>query len=90
MQTDTGNNRSRAWNMGTRARMRNLRSGESGDILTGTDWDEGIATKNRFSSAPHPRVFSYRSVYLAVDLNKGLAITIIVQQLQFARLREVC
>lgn len=47
MQTDTGHNRSRAWKMETLTRMRNLRSGESVDILTGADWDEGIATKNR-------------------------------------------
>ena len=47
MQTDMGNNRSRAWNMGTLARRRNLRSGESVDILTGADWNEGIVTRNR-------------------------------------------
>ena len=47
MQADTGNNRSRAWNMGTLARRRNLKSGESLDILTDADWDEGIVTKNR-------------------------------------------
>jgi hypothetical protein len=47
MQTDMGNNRSRAWNMGTLAKRRNLKSGESVDILTGADWNEGIATKNR-------------------------------------------
>jgi hypothetical protein len=33
--------------MGTVARRRNLKSGGSVDILTGADWDEGIATKNR-------------------------------------------
>ena len=33
--------------MGKLAKKRNLRSGESVDILTGADWDEGIATKNR-------------------------------------------
>jgi len=33
--------------MGTLTRRRNLRSGESADILTGADWNEGIATKNR-------------------------------------------
>jgi len=33
--------------MGTLARKRNLKRGESVDILTGADWDEGIATKNR-------------------------------------------
>jgi hypothetical protein len=42
-----GNNRSRGWNMETLVRRRNLKSGESLDILTSTDWDEGIATKNR-------------------------------------------
>lgn len=47
MQTDTGNNRSRAWNMERLARRRNLKSAESVDILTGADWDEGIAAKNR-------------------------------------------
>jgi hypothetical protein len=48
MQTDMGNNRSRAWNMGTLAKRRkNPKSGESADILTGADWDEGIASKNR-------------------------------------------
>ncbi len=46
METDMGNNRSRAWNMGTLARKRNLKSGERVDILTGADWDEGIASKN--------------------------------------------
>jgi hypothetical protein len=33
--------------MGTLATRRNLKSGESMDILTGADWGEGIATKNR-------------------------------------------
>jgi hypothetical protein len=33
--------------MGKLAKKRNLRSGESVDILTGADWDEGIATNNR-------------------------------------------
>lgn len=38
---------SRAWNMGTLAkRRRNPKSGESVDILTGADWNEGIASKN--------------------------------------------
>ena len=47
MQTDMGNNRNRAWNMGTLAkRRRNLRSEKSVDILTGADWNEGIATKH--------------------------------------------
>ena len=46
MQADTGKNRSRAWNMGTLPRKRNLKSRESVDILTGADWDEGMATKN--------------------------------------------
>ena len=47
MQTDMGNKRSRAWNMGTLAkRRRNPKRGESVDILTGADWNEGIATKN--------------------------------------------
>jgi len=32
--------------MRTLATRRNLKSGESVDILTGADWDEGIATKN--------------------------------------------
>jgi len=48
MQADMGNNRNRAWNMGTLAkRRRNRKSGESVDILTGADWNEGIASKNR-------------------------------------------
>jgi len=48
MQTDMGNKRSRAWNMGTLAkRRRNPKRGESVDILTGADWNEGIASKNR-------------------------------------------
>ncbi len=48
MQTDMGNNRSRAWNMGTLAqKRRNPKSGESVDILTGADWNEGDASKNR-------------------------------------------
>lgn len=51
METDMGNNRSGAWNMGTLAkRRRNPKSGESvenRDILTGADWNEGIASKNR-------------------------------------------
>ena len=47
MQADMGNNRSRAWNMGTLARRRNLKSGESVDILTGADWNEGATSKNR-------------------------------------------
>lgn len=43
-----GNNRSRAWNMGTLAkRRRNPKTGTSVDILTGADWNEGIASKNR-------------------------------------------
>lgn len=43
-----GNNRSGAWNMGTLAkRQRNPKSGESRDILTGADWNEGDASKNR-------------------------------------------
>ncbi|MEG4406998.1 hypothetical protein [Microcoleus sp. MON2_D5] len=47
MQTDMGNNRSRAWNMGTLAKKRkNSKTGESVDILTGADWNEGTATKN--------------------------------------------
>lgn len=48
MQTDMGNNRSKAWNMGTLAqRRRNPKTGESRDIVTGADWNEGIASKNR-------------------------------------------
>ncbi|MEG3939875.1 hypothetical protein QT995_17155 [Microcoleus sp. S36b_A3] len=48
METDMGNNRSGAWNMGKLAReRRNPKSGESVDILTGADWNEGIASKNR-------------------------------------------
>lgn len=48
MEADMGNSRSRAWNMGTLAqRRRNPKSGESVDILTGADWDEGDASKNR-------------------------------------------
>lgn len=48
MQTDMGNNRSRAWNMGTLAkRRRSPKTGESRDILTGADWNEGATSKNR-------------------------------------------
>ena len=48
MQADMGNKRSRAWNMGTSAkRRRNPKTRESVDILTGADWEEGIASKNR-------------------------------------------
>jgi hypothetical protein len=47
LEADTGNNRSRAWNIGTLAKRRNFRSGERVDILTGAGWDEGIAAKNR-------------------------------------------
>ncbi|MEG3840064.1 hypothetical protein [Microcoleus sp. herbarium14] len=48
METDMGNNRSGAWNMGTLAkRRRNPKTGESVDILTGADWDEGATSKNR-------------------------------------------
>lgn len=48
METDMGNNRSGAWNMGKLAReRRNPKSGESRDILTGADWDEGATSKNR-------------------------------------------
>lgn len=48
MQTDTGTNRSRAWNMGTLAkRRRSPKTGESRDILTGADWNEGATSKNR-------------------------------------------
>ena len=48
MQADMGNKRSRAWNMGTLAkRRRNPKTRESVDILTGADWEEGIASKNR-------------------------------------------
>ena len=48
MQADMGNNRNRAWNMGTLAkRRRNPKSGESVDILTGAYWDEGIASQHR-------------------------------------------
>lgn len=37
-----------AWNMGTLAKKRrNPKTEESRDILTGADWDEGIASKNR-------------------------------------------
>jgi hypothetical protein len=47
MQIDMGNNRSLAWNMGTLAKRRkNPQTGESVDILTGADWNEGIASKN--------------------------------------------
>jgi len=47
MQTDMGNNRSRAWNMGTLAkRRRHPKTRESVDILTGADWNEGVASKN--------------------------------------------
>lgn len=48
MQTDMGNNRSRAWNMGTLAqKRRNPKTGESRDIVTGADWNEGDVSKNR-------------------------------------------
>jgi hypothetical protein len=48
MQTDMGNNQSRAWNMGTLAkRHRNPKTGENRDLLTGTDWNEGVVDKNR-------------------------------------------
>ncbi|MEG4034554.1 MULTISPECIES: hypothetical protein [unclassified Microcoleus] len=47
MQTDMGNSQSRAWNMGTLAKRRkNPKSGESRDILTGVDWNEGIICNN--------------------------------------------
>ncbi|MEG3920718.1 hypothetical protein QUA07_16510 [Microcoleus sp. T3_A4] len=47
MQTDMGNSQSRAWNMGTLAkRRRNSKTGESVDILTGADWNEGATSKN--------------------------------------------
>lgn len=39
---------SEAWNMGTLAkRRRNPKTGESVDILTGADWNEGATSKNR-------------------------------------------
>jgi hypothetical protein len=48
MQTDMGNNRSEAWNMGTLARRRrNPKTGVNVDILTGADWNEGDVSKNR-------------------------------------------
>ena len=48
MQVDMGNKQSGAWNMGTLAkRRRNPKSGESRDILTGADWNEGATSKNR-------------------------------------------
>ncbi|MEG4088522.1 hypothetical protein [Microcoleus sp. Pol12B4] len=48
MQSDMGNKQSGAWNMGTLAkRRRNPKTGESMDILTGADWNEGIASKHR-------------------------------------------
>ncbi len=47
MHSDMSNKQSRAWNMGTLAkRRRNPKTGESRDILTGADWNEGIASKN--------------------------------------------
>ena len=46
-QVDMGNSRTRAWNMGTLAKkQRNPRTGESKDILTGADWNEGIVNNN--------------------------------------------
>ena len=48
MQIDMGNNRSKAWNMGTLAqKRRNPKTGESRDIVTGADWNEGDVSKNR-------------------------------------------
>ncbi|MGB7892635.1 MAG: hypothetical protein WCF82_12150 [Microcoleus sp.] len=48
MQSDMSNNQSEAWNMGTLAkRRRNPKTGESMDILTGADWNEGATSKNR-------------------------------------------
>ncbi|MEG4197357.1 hypothetical protein [Microcoleus sp. Pol12A5] len=48
MQSDMGNKESGAWNMGTLAkRRRNPQTGESRDILTGADWNEGATSKNR-------------------------------------------
>lgn len=48
MQTDMSDKQSRAWNMGTLAkRRRNPKTGESVDILTGADWNEGATSKNR-------------------------------------------
>lgn len=47
MAVDMGNKQSLAWNMGTLAkRHRNSKSGESVDILTGSNWDEGIIDNN--------------------------------------------
>ncbi|MEG4007731.1 hypothetical protein QUA41_17740 [Microcoleus sp. Pol11C1] len=47
MHSDMSDKQSRAWNMGTLAKKRrNPKSGESRDILTGADWNEGTASKN--------------------------------------------
>ena len=47
IRTDMGDSRAGAWNMGTLARRkRNPKTGESRDILTGSDWNEGIIDNN--------------------------------------------
>jgi hypothetical protein len=47
MRADMGDSRAGAWNMGTLARRkRNPKTGESRDILTSCDWDEGIIDNN--------------------------------------------
>ncbi|MCC3535602.1 MAG: hypothetical protein JGK03_15625 [Microcoleus sp. PH2017_25_DOB_D_A] len=46
-QADMGDSMVRAWNMGRLARKkRNPRTGETKDILTGADWNEGIIDNN--------------------------------------------
>lgn len=47
MGADMSDLRAGAWNMGTLARRKgNPKTGESRDILTGSDWDEGIIDNN--------------------------------------------
>ncbi|MCC3498366.1 MAG: hypothetical protein JGK38_17360 [Microcoleus sp. PH2017_15_JOR_U_A] len=46
-QADMSDSMMRAWNMGTLAkRKRNQKTGETKDILTGADWNEGIIDNN--------------------------------------------
>ena len=45
-QIDMGDSMVRAWNRGTLAKQRNPRTGESKDIQTGADWNEGIVNNN--------------------------------------------
>ena len=51
-QIDMGDSMVRAWNMGTLAKkQRNPRTGETKDILTGADWNEGIVNNNRTATS---------------------------------------